>query len=108
MKVGISFKGRINRSSFFIRGLLADISLRILEFISQDQLKIHNSNKLILVILIIVFMYIFIYNLSLATKRLHDFGKSGYWSLLLFIPLVSEVMMVYLFFKKGDAGKNKY
>ncbi len=102
------FQGRLNRSDFFIRGVFADILLKVLEFIGHDLLKIHHPNKLALIIMIIMFTYVFIYNLSIAIKRLHDFGKSGYWSLLLFIPLVEAVMMIYLFFKKGDAGMNKY
>lgn len=41
-------------------------------------------------------------------SRFHDFNKSGFFALLMFIPFVNVIAMIYLCFKKGDAGKNKY
>ena len=33
-------------------------------------------------------------NLSLAVRRLHDIGKSGWWYLLLFVPLVGAIIIL--------------
>ncbi|MBR1645996.1 MAG: DUF805 domain-containing protein [Selenomonadaceae bacterium] len=52
-----------------------------------------------------------------ATRRLHDIGKSGWWSWLLivmsFAPITGSGVLVFIFavwlgHKDGDAGKNKY
>ena len=53
----------------------------------------------------------------IATRRLHDVGKSGWWSWLLMVLLLSSVTSLevvalmfgfWLIFKDGDPGKNKY
>lgn len=36
-------------------------------------------------------------------RRLHDLGRSGWWSLLMFVPLVNFVSLIYLLFAKGGA-----
>ena len=41
-------------------------------------------------------------------KRLHDWGRSGWWSLLMFIPIANLAFHVVLQAKKGDAGPNRF
>lgn len=44
----------------------------------------------------------------LAIRRLHDVHASGWWYLLVLIPLVNLIFLLYLFFAKGDNGDNAY
>ncbi len=46
--------------------------------------------------------------IAVGTRRLHDSGKSGWWQLLLFIPLVGFIILVIWFAKVGDAADNAY
>ena len=41
-------------------------------------------------------------------KRCHDLGKSGFFGLLLLIPLVNFIFGIYLAFFKGDENDNEY
>ena len=41
-------------------------------------------------------------------KRLHDLGKSGWWTLLQFIPGLGFVLWFYLALTQGNIGTNKY
>lgn len=41
-------------------------------------------------------------------KRFHDLDKSGWYTLLAFVPLISLFVMVYLFFWKGTSGANRF
>ena len=41
-------------------------------------------------------------------QRLHDADQSGWWLLLLFIPLANAALICYLLFAKGTEGKNCY
>lgn len=33
---------------------------------------------------------------SLCARRLHDIGKSGWWSLLVLVPIINTLMIFYL------------
>lgn len=46
--------------------------------------------------------------LTNSVRRLHDFGASGWLALILFIPLVSFGLALYLLFKAGDPWRNAY
>jgi uncharacterized membrane protein YhaH (DUF805 family) len=46
--------------------------------------------------------------IAVATRRLHDIGKSGWWQLIGFIPLLGGIVLIVFFARKGDAGSNEY
>ena len=45
--------------------------------------------------------------LGLAVRRLHDTGRSGWFLLLVFIPLVNLILLYFMVIE-GDAGPNEY
>lgn len=47
-------------------------------------------------------------NTCIAVQRLHDIGRSGWWALLMLIPLVNVVLALYLLFAPGDPYDNEY
>jgi uncharacterized membrane protein YhaH (DUF805 family) len=47
--------------------------------------------------------------LAIYTKRWHDRNKSGWWSLILFIPLVGPIwFLIELGFLRGTEGQNRF
>ncbi len=42
------------------------------------------------------------------TKRLHDVNKSGWWQMVMIIPIVGFIFWVVIACTKGDTGVNKY
>jgi uncharacterized membrane protein YhaH (DUF805 family) len=44
--------------------------------------------------------------ISFATRRLHDIGKSGWWQLLMLIPLAGFVLIYFL--AQKSEGDNEY
>ena len=76
-----------NILNFLIGGVLSQISTSIVDYIG----------------LLILIVY-----LSLSIRRLHDIGKSGWWSLVLLIPIVNIFYLIYLFVKSGENGRNKW
>ena len=47
--------------------------------------------------------------LAVSAKRWHDRGKSGWWSLILLIPMIGPIWaLIELGFLKGDYGYNRY
>jgi formylglycine-generating enzyme required for sulfatase activity len=59
---------------------------------------------------VIVFSVPFLWvSLAVQAKRWHDLNKSGWMSLILFIPIVGAVCsLVVLGFRRGTVGKNQY
>ena len=45
--------------------------------------------------------------ISVATRRLHDTGKSGWWQLI-YLTFIGILLLLYWFIKKGDTDKNRY
>lgn len=46
-------------------------------------------------------------SLAVTVRRLHDTGRSGWWVLLFFIPLIGLVGF-YFMVKDGDRGDNRF
>ena len=47
-------------------------------------------------------------SLALGARRLHDINKSGWWQLLLLIPLIGMIILMVLAAKQGDASENRF
>ena len=45
---------------------------------------------------------------AVGVRRLHDVGRSGWWTFILLIPLVGVIMFIYWTTKLGDDGSNFY
>lgn len=124
------FNGRIGRSQFifsftcfsiisFILGQLVDALANF------GQLQINHFEHIygpsssawipfmvieicVLLLVIIVatgFILIFI---SVFSRRFHDIGKSGYWGIIGIIPYLNLILVLFLLFKKGTNGINKF
>ena len=51
----------------------------------------------------------FLYGLtSITVRRFHDFGQSGWWAALLFIPYLNLLLFIFLILKSGNTDQNKY
>ena len=46
--------------------------------------------------------------LALGARRLHDIGKSGWWQLIVLIPLIGWIVLIVWFCQKSDVGANDY
>ncbi|CAH0435727.1 Putative membrane protein [Clostridium neonatale] len=46
--------------------------------------------------------------IAVVVRRLHDIGKSGWWYLISFIPLVGVIWFLVLMCMDGTHGENKY
>ena len=46
--------------------------------------------------------------LTVAIRRLHDTGRSGWWLLLGFIPIVGTLILIYFWVSKSNPSDNEY
>ena len=47
-------------------------------------------------------------SLAVIVRRLHDIDKSGWWILILFVPLAGGIWFLVLMCKDSDSSTNKY
>lgn len=46
--------------------------------------------------------------LGVSIRRLHDTNRSGWWTLLSFIPIIGWIILIIFLATDGDAGNNSY
>ena len=46
--------------------------------------------------------------LAVAWRRLHDTGRSGWWILIAFIPLIGAIVLLVFLFQDSAPGDNQY
>lgn len=46
--------------------------------------------------------------LAAAVRRLHDVGKSGWWLLVAFFPLIGGLVLLYFFVQPSQPGPNDF
>ena len=47
-------------------------------------------------------------SLAVGARRLHDIGKSGWFQLLWFVPLIGWLLLIYWAVQKSDPQPNQY
>lgn len=47
-------------------------------------------------------------SIAVSVRRLHDRDKSGWWLLLLLVPLIGAIVILVWFVMDGDSGDNRF
>ena len=47
-------------------------------------------------------------SLAIAARRLHDIDKSGWWQLILLIPIIGVIVLIVFLATKGNEGANRF
>ena len=97
--VYLSWRGRICRQTYWIYSLPLAIIFAPL-YVYDDLF-----NEFIYLLLVILICYP---GMLINIKRAHDRNKSGWFCILLFIPIISLWPMVELGFIAGDEAENRF
>lgn len=96
-----SFQGRTRRSTWWATNVLVLFLLSLL-FVFMDTQIGHRAP-------LVIFPPFFWILSALATKRLHDFGRSGWGLLWLFVPIIGPLwVFIRIGCKRGTDGENHY
>lgn len=103
------FKGRLNRSTFFLGWLVFVVFVAVFSLIA---LTVTNGLSHVTfvsgLILGCVLLALYVYFFSLAARRFHDTGRSGWHVLILLIPYINLLVLLFLFFVVGNKEDNIY
>lgn len=53
-------------------------------------------------------LVVFIPSIAVGVRRLHDTGRSGWWMLLNFLPLLGTLILLVFFVFDSEEGTNEY
>lgn len=92
----VDFEGRVGRQEYWMFVLFSILLQVALDIVHLDMIGMLVSLGLLLP------------SLGLAARRLHDIGKSGWWLLLGFIPIVGWIILIVWLATKTDPVANQY
>ena len=69
---------------------------------------LNTGSAFFIVLQLVVILLVLLFGFGLAARRLHDFNKSGWWSILTLVPFLNVILALVLIFKKGQTGENHY
>lgn len=106
-----SIDGRINRAKFWAGTavlIVAQIVAHLLDSLLGTQMDLGNGYPLGVIAVIVSLVCIYA-TVVMHVKRWHDRGKSGWWELIVFVPVIGSIwMLVELGFLPGDRGPNRF
>ena len=47
-------------------------------------------------------------SIAVGLRRLHDTGRSGWWMLIGFVPVIGALVLLYFLVQDSKAGENQY
>jgi uncharacterized membrane protein YhaH (DUF805 family) len=112
-----SFQGRVNRAKWWLVNVVATavyfIATGLLAggvFSSDDPSKALESMGMVAgIVLFVVSIVLLWISLAVAAKRWHDRGKTAWWILIAFVPVIGSIWyLIECGFLKGTPGANKY
>lgn len=101
------FNGRSRRQEYWMFVLIHSLILAAL-YIGGLALSVFLIGIPLLFLAAIYAMAAIIPSLAVNVRRLHDVGKSGWWTLLGFIPIVGGIILLVWHATEGSLGDNQY
>lgn len=95
------FAGRARRTEYWMFFLINFIIVAVLDIIGL-------ALKLGTYLGIIYSLAVLLPALAVAVRRLHDTGRSGWWVLISFVPLVGTIILIVFLATEGQPGDNQY
>jgi uncharacterized membrane protein YhaH (DUF805 family) len=108
-----NFSGRASRSAYwwwalfnFLVSLAAQILDTWLGFAPVGMETNYGLRTGLLTAL--VGLALFLPSLAVAVRRLHDTERSGWWLLIVLIPIIGWLVLIFFFVTPGTPGPNRY
>jgi uncharacterized membrane protein YhaH (DUF805 family) len=104
------FKGRAPRSEYWWFVLAMWLALVTATVVGEMLIAIRGPDFVNLAdaMLGLVVLGLLLPHLSVIARRLHDTDRSGWWALLMFVPLVGVIALIVLLASKGTDHPNRY
>lgn len=99
-----TFSGRANRAEFWyfqLFLLLTGIVTAIIDVIAFGA----NGGALVNPLFSLA---VILPNLAVGARRLHDTGRTGWWWLIVLVPVIGAIVLIVFWCQRGTAGRNRF
>ena len=107
-----TFSGRSRRSEYWFVQLflvLTNLAVAVIDLVLMDgdveRFLANGGGGIVGLVWILVTI---VPALAVLVRRLHDSGKSGWWALLGFVPIVGGIILLVFTVRDSDAHDNNY
>ncbi|BAO56639.1 DUF805 domain-containing protein [Nonlabens marinus] len=103
------FSGRARRSEYWYFQLFNVLAVMVI-YVPIIAFGVADSNLVFgpAILLVLYLLATIIPSLAVAVRRLHDTGRSGWFYLINFIPLVGGIIMIIFFVEDSKPGTNQW
>lgn len=100
------FEGRARRKEYWIFALISSLILIFLSLIDEmTGWKVWDDEG---VLSLLYSIAVLVPSLAVMVRRLHDTDRSGWWCLILLIPLIGLIVVFVFLVSNGNEGDNRF
>lgn len=100
-------RGRSRRREYWTFVLVNVLVFVVFTAIQGARLGV-TVNLILAVVETLFFLAILVPSLTVAIRRLHDTGRSGWWLLIGLVPIIGQIFLLVLFLLDGEPGENRF
>jgi len=108
----LSFNGRIGRLRYLAYGIGANLLMMLVmipligasAFMGGEAA----TSTIGMIGMVVFYAATIVVSVMFGKRRLNDLNRSGWWSVLLFVPIINLAPIIYLLFFPGAEGGNNY
>ncbi|MCV3263932.1 DUF805 domain-containing protein [Vibrio harveyi] len=103
-----NFSGRARRQEyvwyFTLVNVLVNLVMGIIDRVIGSVMQMDNFGFFG----VIYALFIMIPSIAVTVRRLHDSGRTGWWALIAFVPIIGVLVLLYFLIQDSEEGSNQY
>lgn len=103
-----TFSGRAPRSEFWWFFLFVFLCNAILGVIDSALFGTAPDGAPVSILGAVFSLAVLLPNIAVGVRRLHDRDMSGWWLLLVLIPVLGALILLFFFVQRGTEGPNRF
>lgn len=103
-----TFEGRARRAEYWYFALLTCALSIVAQVVGAGSHDAGLITLLLLVVLGLISLALIIPSIAVSVRRLHDTGRSGWFLLLVLIPIVGGILLLVWMCSRGTEGPNRF
>ncbi|EKO3798637.1 DUF805 domain-containing protein [Vibrio harveyi] len=102
-----NFGGRARRQEYWyftLVNVLVNLVMGIIDRVIGSVMQMDNFGFFG----VIYALFIMIPSIAVTVRRLHDSGRTGWWALIAFVPIIGVLVLLYFLIQDSEEGSNQY